>query len=136
MSCPVLIDPGACFIANVAGSAAGTAASGALNGIASATQSGVAWIVASSIDWWIKVPSPDLAAEPAVGRLQQLMLPITAAVAVLGLIIAGGKMALTRKASPLADTATGLVTIAATTAVGVLLPTLLLQAATRGRTGC
>lgn len=131
MPCSVLIDP-ACIVPNalgpVAGQAAGAVASGALNGIASAIQSGVAWIVANSIDWWIRVPSPNLAAEPAVGHLQQLMLPVTAAVAVLGLIIAGGKMAVTRKASPLVDTATGLVTIAATTAIGVVLPTLLLQA--------
>jgi hypothetical protein len=131
MSCPVLLDP-ACVvghvIGSVAGSAAGAAAAGALNGIASAIQSGIAWIVQDSIDWWVKIPSPDLAAEPAVGRLQQWMLPFAVAVAVLGLIIAGGKMALTRKASPLIDTGSGLVTIAATAAVGVLLPSLLLQA--------
>ena len=99
-----------------------------LNGIAAAIQSGIAWIVQNSIGWWVKIPSPDLAAEPAVGRLQQWMLPFTAAVAVLGLIIAGGKMALTRKANPLIDAGSGLVTIAATSAVGVLLPSLLLQA--------
>jgi len=131
MSCPVLLDP-ACIvghvIGSVAGSAAGAAASGALNGIASAIQSGIAWIVQNSIDWWVKIPSPDLAAEPAVGRLQQWMLPFTVAVAVLGLIIAGGKMALTRKANPLIDAGSGLITIAATAAVGVLLPSLLLQA--------
>jgi hypothetical protein len=129
--CPVLLDPSCLIIQGagvVASQAAGSAASGALGGIASAIQSGVAWIVASTIDWWIKIPSPDLAAEPAVGQLQQLMLPVTASVAVLGLIIAGGKMALTRKASPLIDVAGGLVTIGATTAIGVLLPTLLLQA--------
>jgi hypothetical protein len=131
MPCPVLLDPGCLVVKGiglVAGQAAGTAAGGVLNGIADAIQSGIAWIVTNSIDWWIKVPSPDLAAEPAVGRLQQLMLPIAVAVAVLGLIIAGAKMALTRKANPLIDVATGLVTIAATSAVGVLLPTLLLQA--------
>jgi hypothetical protein len=131
MACPVLLDP-ACLVAKgvglVAGQAAGAAAGGVLDGIASGIQSGIAWIVTNTIDWWIKVPSPNLAAEPAVGRLQQLMLPITVAVAVLGLIIAGGKMALTRKANPLIDVSTGLVTIAATTAAGVLLPTLLLQA--------
>ena len=65
------------------------------------------------------------------------MLPIAAAVAVLGLIIAGGKMALTRKANPLIDVGSGLVTIAATSAVGVLLPYA--AAPGRGRlvaTGC
>ena len=76
----------------------------------------------------MKLPSPDLAAEPAVARLQQWMLPIAAIVAVFGVIVAGGKMALTRKANPLIDAGSGLVTIAATSAVGVLLPTLLLQA--------
>ena len=131
MSCPVLLDP-ACVvgkvIGSVAGAAAGTAANDALSGIASAIQSGVAWITASSVGWWVKLPSPDLAAEPAVGRLQQWMLPIAAIVAVFGVIVAGGKMALTRKPNPLIDTGSGLVTIAVTSAVGVLLPTLLLKA--------
>ena len=79
MSCPVLLEP-ACLagkvIGSAAGAAAGTAASDALSGIASAIQSGVAWITANSVSWWVKVPSPDLAAEPAVDRLQQWMLPI------------------------------------------------------------
>ena len=73
-------------------------------------------------------PVPGLAGEPAVTRLQQWMFPFSAAVAVLGMIIAGAKMALTRKASPLIDAGSGLVTIAATSAVGVLLPSLLLKA--------
>jgi len=128
MSCPVLIDPACVVIGNVADTVAGSAASSALNGIASAIQSGVAWIVTNSIDWWVQIPSPDLAAQPAVGRLQQWMLPLAVAVAVLGLIIAGGKMALTRKANPLIDAGGGLVIIAATSAIGVLLPTLLLRA--------
>ena len=131
MSCPVLLEP-ACLagkvIGSAAGAAAGTAASEALSGIAGAIQSGVAWITANSVSWWVKVPSPDLAAEPAVARLQQWMLPLAAIVAVFGMIVAGGKMALTRKANPLIDAGSGLVTIAATSAVGVLLPTLLLQA--------
>ena len=131
MSCPVLLDP-ACVvgkvIGSVAGAAAGAVANDALSGIAGAIQSGVAWITASSVSWWVKLPSPDLASEPAVGRLQQWMLPIAAIVAVFGVIVAGGKMALTRKPNPLIDTGSGLVTIAVTSAVGVLLPTLLLKA--------
>jgi hypothetical protein len=131
MACPVLLDP-ACVVGKVVGSvlgsAAGTAANDALSGIASAIQSGVAWITANSVSWWVQVPSPDLAAEPAVTRLQQWMLPIAAAVAVFGMLVAGAKMALTRRANPLVDVGSGLVTIAATSAVGVLLPTLLLKA--------
>ncbi len=75
-----------------------------------------------------QAPVPDLAAEPAVTSLQQWMLPIAVAVAVFGVIVAGAKMALTRKANPLIDVGSGLATIAATSAVGVLLPTLLLKA--------
>jgi len=131
MSCPVLLEP-ACvagkLIGSAAGAAAGTAASGALSSIASAIQSGAAWITANSVSWWVKLPSPDLAAEPAVDRLQQWMLPVASIVAVFGVIVAGGKMALTRKPNPLIDTGSGLVTIAVTSAVGVLLPTLLLEA--------
>ena len=128
MSCPVLIDPSCVVVVKIVGKVAGSAASGALNGIASAMQSGIAWIVTNSIGWWVRVPSPDLAAQPAVGNLQQWILPLAVAVAVLGLIIAGGKMALTRKANPLIDAGSGLVIIAATSAIGVLLPTLLLKA--------
>jgi hypothetical protein len=131
VSCPVFVFPG-CLISKVVpkvvGPVAGSLASDALSGIASAIQSGITWMVTQTVTWWVQVPSPDLTAEPAVGRLQQWMLPLAAAVAVLGMIIAGGKMALTRKANPLIDVGSGLAVIAATSAVGVLLPTMLLKA--------
>jgi hypothetical protein len=131
MSCPVLLDP-ACVagkaIGSDVGALAGAPVSDALSGIASAIQEGVAWITANSVSWWVQLPSPDLASEPAVTTLQQWMLPVTAAVAVLGMLIAAAKMALTRRANPLVDIGSGLVTIAATSAVGVVLPTLLLRA--------
>jgi hypothetical protein len=118
-----------CVIARKAvGGAASAGASDVLGGIASAIQSGIAWMIAQTLTWWVQVPSPDLAADPAVGQLQQRILPLAAAVAVLGMLIAGGKMALTRKANPLIDVGSGLAVIAATSAVGVLLPTLLLRA--------
>jgi len=125
--CPTLIDP-ACIVGSVTGPAASAVAGGAVDQIAATIQSGVAWVVASTVDWWVKVASPDLAAEPAVGRLQQWILPAAAAVAALGMIIAAGKMVLTRKASPLTDVGSGLAVLAATSAVGVLLPSLLLKA--------
>jgi hypothetical protein len=131
MSCPTLITP-ACIVppavGQAAGSAAGAAANGAMTGIADAIQSGIAWLVSGTVDWWVQVPSPSLAAEPAVGALQQWLMPITVAVAVLAMIVAAGKMALTRKANPLIDVGSGLAVIAATSAVGVLLPTMLLNA--------
>jgi hypothetical protein len=128
MLCPVLITLECLAAGRAVSAAASTAGAGALNGIASAVQSGISWMVTQTITWWIQVPSPDLAAEPAVGRLQEWMLPLAAAVAVAGVIIAGGRMALTRKANPLIDVGSGLAVIAATSAVGVLLPSLLLRA--------
>ena len=128
MSCPVLLSPSCLFIPEAAGAVAGTAATGALNGIASAVESGVSWMVTQTLTWWVQVPSPDLAGEPAVGQIQQWIFPLAIAVAVLGVIIAGGRMALTRKANPLIDVGAGLVVIAATSAVGVVLPSLLLKA--------
>jgi hypothetical protein len=132
--CPPLLDP-VCVVGQLIGpakaaasAASGTVVSDALSSIASAVSSGVAWITANSVSWWVKLPSPDLTAEPAVNSLQQWMLPIAAAVAVFGVIVAGAKMALTRKANPLIDVGSGLATIAVTSAVGVLLPTLLLKA--------
>jgi hypothetical protein len=128
MLCPVLISPECLVFRQTVGAGAGTAANGALNGIASAVQSGISWMVTQTVTWWVQVPSPDLAGEPAVGRLQQWMLPVAVAVAVSGMIIAAGRMALTGKANPLIDVGTGLVVIAATSAVGVLLPSLLVRA--------
>jgi hypothetical protein len=128
MLCPVLIAPSCLITQSAVGAAASAGASDVLGGIASAVQSGIAWMVTQTVTWWIQVPSPDLAGEPAVGQLQQWILPLAVAVAVLGVIIAGGRMALTRKADPLIDVGSGLVVIAATSAVGVLLPSLLLKA--------
>ena len=128
MACPVLISPACVVAGKVVGAVAGTAASGALNGIAAAIESGITWMVTQTSTWWVQLPSPDLSGEPAVGQLQRWMLPLTVAVAVLGLIIAGGKMALTRRANPLIDVGSGLAVIAATSAVGVLLPALLIKA--------
>jgi len=127
MACPTLIDP-ACILPIVGNAVGSAAAGGALNGIASAIQSGIAWVVSGTVSWWVQVPSPDLAAEPAVGALQQWLLPVTVAVAVMAMITAAGKMALTRKANPLIHVGSGLAIITVTSAVGVLLPSMLLKA--------
>ena len=128
MPCPTLITPTCIVFGKAAGAAAGNAASGALNGIASAVQSGISWMVTQTVTWWVQVPSPDLAGEPAVGQLQRWIVPIAVVVAVAGVIAAGGRMALTRKANPLIDVGSGLAVLAATSAVGVLLPSLLVKA--------
>jgi hypothetical protein len=125
--CPTPIDPG-CLAGSLTHQAASAVTGGAMDNIASAIRSGVAWMVSNTVDWWVKVGSLDLAAEPAVGKLQQWIFPLAVAFAVLAMLTAAGKMALTRKANPLIDVGSGLAIIAATSAAGVLLPTLLLQA--------
>jgi len=128
MPCDPLIEP-ACIIAGrIAQSAASSAAGDVLSGLAQAISDGVRWTVANTATWWIKIGSPDLATEPAVARMQQWLLPVTAAVAAAGMIAAGARIAITRKGSPLLDVTGGLVTIAATATIGVTAVTLLLKA--------
>ena len=65
---------------------------------------------------------------PGTPQLQAWLFPFTAAVAVVAMITAGARMALTRKATPLVDVGSGLLTIAITAAAGTLVPALLLKA--------
>jgi hypothetical protein len=125
--CASLLDP-VCVGKSLLGQAAGSVTGGVMGAIADSIQSGIAWMVSHTVDWWVQVPSPDLASEPAVGSLQRWLLPVTVAVAVLAMLAAAGKMALTRKANPLVDVASGLLVIAAVSAVGVLLPSMLVKA--------
>jgi hypothetical protein len=127
VACPTLVDP-ACIDKFVAGQAAGAVASGAVNSLAGAIQSGLVWVVTHSASWWVTIPSPNLVDEPAIGSLHQWLLPITVGVAVLAMLAAAGKIVLTRKANPLINAGAGLAIIAATSAVGVLLPAMLLRA--------
>src|SRR5579859_7313576 len=131
MSCNTLIVP-VCVAGHLIGSVvsgvAGDAAGGVLGGIAQAISNGVVWVVKNTATWWIKIPSPDLATEPAVASLQQWILPITVAVAVAGVIAAGARMVVLRRANPLIDVTGGLLTLAAATALGAVVPTLLLKA--------
>src|SRR5215470_936707 len=127
MHCNPLTDP-ACVVRTVIKSGVNGAAGDVLSGIAQAIEAGVRWIVTNTATWWVRLPSPDLAAEPAVTRIQQWLLPITAAVAVGGVIAAGVRMALTRRANPLLDVTGGLLTVAAASTLGTAAVTLLLKA--------
>lgn len=128
MPCNTLIEPACHAAGTVIHSVTSSASSDVLTAIARAITAGVRWVVASTATWWLQIPSPDLAAEPAVTRMQQWLLPITAAIAVGGVIAAGARMALTRRANPLIDVTGGLITIAAASTIGVAVTTLLLKA--------
>src|SRR6266516_3106643 len=100
--CNTLIEP-ACVIRGIAHTVVNWAAGDVLSSLAQGITDGVRWIVTATATWWIRIGSPDLAAEPAVTRIQQWLLPITAAVAAAGVVAAGTRMALTRRANPLLD---------------------------------
>src|SRR4029077_12598212 len=100
MPCNTLIEP-ACRVAeNVIRSATTSAAGDVLGGIAHAIAAGIRWIVENTATWWLRIPSPNLAAEPAVTRIQQWLLPIAVAVAIGGVITAGARVVATRRAHP------------------------------------
>ena len=127
MPCNPFADP-ACVAGNVIKSVTHSATGDVLSGIAQAITDGVTWIVTNTATWWLRVPSPDLAGEPAVSAIQRWLLPVTAAVAVAGVIAAGLRMALTRRANPLLDVTGGLLALAAAGTLGVTAATLLLKA--------
>ena len=127
MPCNPLTDP-ACIVGGLVGSAARSVASDALSGIAQAVTDGVKWIVTNTATWWLRVPSPNLTGEPAIAAIQHWLLPVTAAVAVGGVIAAGARMALTRRANPLIDVTSGLLTLAAASTIALTSATLLLKA--------
>jgi hypothetical protein len=127
MSCDPLVNP-ACIVSKLVPPVMGTLTGGVLDGIASAISEGIRWIVVNTATWWIQIPSPNLANEPAVVRIQAWLFPITAVIAAGGVIAAGLRMALTRRASPLLDVSGGLLSLAAAITLGVIIPALLLKA--------
>jgi hypothetical protein len=127
MSCDPLTNP-ACVAGNLIKSVTASAAGDVLSGIAQAVTDGVKWIVTSTATWWLHIPSPNLSGEPAVTAIQHWLLPVTSAIAVAGIIAAGARMALTRRANPLLDVTGGLLTLAAASTLGLAAATLLLKA--------
>src|SRR6266571_3505171 len=113
MGCNTLVEPACRVVGHLIHAGAGSAAGGVLDALAQAIAAGVRWVVVNTATWWLQFPSPDLSSEPAIARIQQWLLPITAAVAAGGVIAAGARMTLSRRANPLIDVTGGLLTLAA-----------------------
>jgi hypothetical protein len=126
--CDVLVVPACAIVPRVVTSVTSAAASDVLSGLADAITDGVRWIVENTATWWIGIPSPDLATEPAITQIQAWLLPITSAVAVAAMIAAGARMTIARRANPLLDVTGGLLTLAAAATLGTVVPALLLKA--------
>ena len=133
MTCQPLVDPAGCLAALATGAAkktAAAAAQAAVGGLEARLQSLVSWTVTNSMDWWVKTGSPDLSGEQAVTSLRAWILPLAGATAAAGMIGAGIRMTLSRRHAPeaAAGAAMGLAVLVAVTAIGVLVPDVLLQA--------
>jgi hypothetical protein len=128
MHCDTLIEPACAVVTHLVTSATSAAAGSILSGLADAVSAGVRWTVVNTATWWIRIPSPDLASEPAITKIQAWLVPVTVAVAVGAMIAAGVRMAIARRANPLLDVSGGLLMLAAATTVGTVVPALLLRA--------
>jgi len=126
--CNTLVKPACAVVSHLVGPVTASFAGDVLSSLASAISGGVRWAVENTAAWWVTIPSPDLTSAPAITAIQAWLLPVTAAVAVAATIAAGARMAIARRANPLLDVTSGLITLAAATTVGTVVPALLLKA--------
>lgn len=115
-------------ISSAAGHLASSATNSAVNQLAQAIETGIGQVLTDTLTFWVKLRSPNLASDPVPRLMQEYLWPWTVGVAMIGFIVIGARMALTRRGAPLADLGQGLLIIACTTAAGTILPTLLLEA--------
>jgi hypothetical protein len=110
------------------GDAAGAAAGGVLgNTFAEAMRDGAAWVIRTTIGWWIDVPAVDLAASPA-DTIRGYLLWLAAAVAAAGAIWQGVVIAVSRRPEPLFTVVRGLFYLALWSSIGIVGPAAALRA--------
>src|SRR3954469_3056396 len=110
------------------GDAAGGLATGVLgNGFADAMRDGAAWVIKTTIGWWIAVPALDLTRSPAA-TIRSYVLWLAVAVAVAGVMWQGVVLALTRRPEAALDVGRGLFTLALWSTLGIIGPATALRA--------
>ena len=115
-----------CSVAGDAtGAAAGAVGGGILNSIASAFSTAEGEMLKLLLSAWVNVPSPDLSSSGTVGFLQSSLSWYVAAAAVLGLLVAAGRLAIERKPDAAKEAATGMLTTLLTIGAGVATISLL-----------
>ena len=97
------------------------------NAFADAMRDGAAWVIETTVGWWINVPAVDLTRSPA-DTIRGYVLWLAIVVATAGVIWQGIQLAISRKPDPLLNVGRGLFLVALWSAVGILGPALALRA--------
>ena len=97
------------------------------NAFADAMRDGAAWVIETTVGWWISVPAVDLTSSPA-DTIRGYVLWLAIVVATAGVIWQGIQLAISRKPDPLLNVGRGLFLVALWSAVGILGPALALRA--------
>ena len=111
--------------------AASSAASNALTELAQAVNEGVHQLLKIMVAWITDVEAVDLTSGSAATTIDQmgyLLSPVVLLVGVVGLLVAAGRMVLTRKADPLVPLGGGVLVVVIVQALGVGVANLLLRA--------
>lgn len=113
-------------ISDTVGGVIGGVAKAGVEGLADALREGASWVITTSFGWWIAIPSINLEAS-AVDSIRSNTAYLSLVVASIGMIWGGVRLAFRRKADPAWDLGTGLLRLAAVSALGVAVPQLLLR---------
>jgi type IV secretion system protein TrbL len=124
-ACDVVLIQEAC---DLAGSAIGAAVEGTFGAVARAIAEAGEAVLREVTTAWTRVPSGSLTNTDAIRLLQGDLRVVTALVAVLGLMAAAAKMAITRRGEDMRDAVAGLVRVMVVGAAGITALTLLLEA--------
>ena len=121
-----LAGPICSVVKDAAGTAAGAVGGGILDSIASEFSSAEGEMLKLLLSAWVNVPTPNLSSTSGtVGFLQSSLSWYVAAAAVLGLLVAAGRLAIERKPDAAKDAATGMLTTLLTIGAGVATISLL-----------
>ena len=121
------LNPVAC-VPGVAGAAGDPSVVAPLgNPFAEAMREGAAWVMETTLGWWIDVPAVDVATSPAV-TIRGWVLWLSLAVATVGVMWQGIVLMVSRRPDPLLGVGRGLFTLALWAAVGIVAPAAALRA--------
>lgn len=123
MSCPQrLLD----CADQVGGAVGGAIGDSAVQSFAAAMSEAAQWVIRTTVGWWLYVPSIDLENSPAA-KVRGAVLALSVVVAVAGVMWGGLRMAFRRKGEAAWDVGSGLLRLAAVSALAFVAPQLLLN---------